>query len=93
MAQLMPLPLTVYCFIKIQIGSTFLVPADPGSPGTGPLNGCVCVCLLWPIGLEISTDVAYGQIKWLFGEFISHLMASVRRRKCWECNESAFLIY
>jgi len=23
----------------------------------------VCVCLLWPIGLEISTDVAYGQIK------------------------------
>ena len=63
MAQLMPLPLTVYCFIKIQIGSTFLVPAHPGSPGKGPLNGCVCVCLLWPIGLEISTDVAYGQIK------------------------------
>jgi len=27
MAQLMPLPLTVSCFIKIQIGFTFLVPA------------------------------------------------------------------
>jgi len=27
MAQLMPLPLTVYCFSKIQIGFTFLVPA------------------------------------------------------------------
>ena len=27
MAQLMPLPLTVSCFCKIQIGFTFLVPA------------------------------------------------------------------
>jgi len=44
MAQLMPLPLTVSCFSKIQIGFTFLVPAHPGSPGKGPLNGCVCVC-------------------------------------------------
>jgi len=33
MAQLMPLPLTVCCFSKIQIGFTFLVPANPGSPG------------------------------------------------------------
>ena len=33
MAQLMPLPLTVSCFRKIQIGFTFLVPAHPGSPG------------------------------------------------------------
>jgi len=32
-AQLMPLPLTVSCFSKIQIGFTFLVPADLGSPG------------------------------------------------------------
>jgi len=42
MAQLMPLPLTVSCFSKIQIGFTFLVPANPGSPGKGPLNVCVC---------------------------------------------------
>jgi len=33
MAQLMPLPLTVSCFSKIQTGFTFLVPAHPGSPG------------------------------------------------------------
>ena len=33
MAQLMPLPLTVSCFSKIQIAFTFLVPAHPGSPG------------------------------------------------------------
>ena len=43
MAQMMPLPLTVSCFSKIQIGFTFLVPAYLGSPGKGPLNGCVCV--------------------------------------------------
>ena len=33
MAQLMPLPLIVSCFSKIQIGFTFLVPTHPGSPG------------------------------------------------------------
>jgi len=41
MAQLMSLPLTVSCFSKIQIGFAFLVPAHLGSPGKGPLNGCV----------------------------------------------------
>ena len=40
-AQLMPLPLTVSCFSKIQTGFTFLVPAHVGSPGKGPLNECV----------------------------------------------------
>jgi len=43
-ALLMSLPLTVSCFSKIQIGFTFLVPADLGSPGKGPLNVCVCAC-------------------------------------------------
>jgi len=33
MAQLMPLPLIVSGFSKIQIGFTFLVPAHLGSPG------------------------------------------------------------
>ena len=41
MFQLMPLPLTVSCFSKIQIGFAFLVPAHLGGPGEGPLNGCV----------------------------------------------------
>ena len=48
-AQLMPLPLTVFCFSKIHIGFTFLVPAHLGSPRKGQLNGCVCV-LLWVEG-------------------------------------------
>ena len=41
MAQLMPLPLTVSCFSKIQTGFTFLLPAHPGSPGQQqrPFNG------------------------------------------------------
>ena len=46
MAQLMPLPLTVSCFGKIQVGFTFLVPAHPGSPGKRAVKRvCVCVCV------------------------------------------------
>ena len=41
--QPMPLPLTVSCFSKIQIGFTFLVPAHPGSPGQRAIMR-VCVC-------------------------------------------------
>jgi len=43
MAQLMPLPLTVSCFSKIQIGFTFLVLAHPGSPGQRAVKPVVCV--------------------------------------------------
>ena len=42
-AQLMPLPLTVSCFSKIQIGFFFLVLAHPGSPGQRAVKR-VCVC-------------------------------------------------
>ena len=45
-AQLMPMPLTVSCFSKIQIGFTVLVPAHMGSPGKGAVKRvCVCVCV------------------------------------------------
>jgi len=43
MVQLMPLPLTVSCFIKIRTGFTFLVPAHLGSPRKRAVK-CVCVC-------------------------------------------------
>ena len=47
MVHLMPLPLTVSCFSKIQIGFSFLVPAHPGSPGQRAVKRvCVCVCVL-----------------------------------------------
>jgi len=57
MAQLMPLPLTVSCFSKIQIGFTFLVPAHPGSPGQGAVKRvcvCVCVCSTPSVAWQIS---------------------------------------
>jgi len=38
LAQLMPLPLTVSCFTKIQCGFTWVVPEK------GPLNECMWVC-------------------------------------------------
>jgi len=44
MTQLMPLPLTVSCFSRIQIGFTFLVVAHPGSPGKRAVKR-VCVCV------------------------------------------------
>ena len=43
-AQLMPLPLTVSCLSKIQIGFTFLLPTHPGSPGQRAVKR-VCVCV------------------------------------------------
>jgi len=49
MAKLMPLPLTVSCFSKIQIGFTFLVPAHLGSPRKRAVKrvcACVRVCVL-----------------------------------------------
>ena len=44
-AQLMPLPLTVSCFSKIQIGFTFWFRLTQVVPDKGPLNGCMCVWL------------------------------------------------
>ena len=58
MAQLMPLPLTVSCFSKIQIGFTVLVLAHPGSPRKRQLNGCLCVLLTsWA---QQATKVAFA---------------------------------
>jgi len=73
-AQLMPLPLTVSCFSKIQIGFSFLVLAYPGSPGKKAVKRvCVCVvnacfCCVWfsffhtkprEIGME---ELAWGNV-------------------------------
>jgi len=40
----MPLPVTVSCFSKIQIGFTFLVPADLGSPGKRAVKRVCALC-------------------------------------------------
>ena len=54
MAQLMPLPLplTVSCFSKIQIGFTFLVPAHLGSPGQRAVK-LVCVCVFLTVEVRL----------------------------------------
>jgi len=45
MVQLMPLPLTVPYFSKIQTGFTFLVLPHPGSPGQRAVKRvCFCCC-------------------------------------------------
>ena len=65
MAQLMPLPLTVSCFSKIQIGFTFMVLAHLGSPGQRAVKRvCVCVCLYaiqYVFMLWVFARVFYGK--------------------------------
>ena len=50
-AQLVPLPPTVSCFSKIQIGFAFLVLAYPVNPGQNAESHeivvCVCVWYVW----------------------------------------------
>jgi len=58
-AQLMPLPLTVSCFSKIQIGLPFLVPAHLGCSGKRAVKR-VCVCL-WSRKCYISTYMSAWQ--------------------------------
>ena len=55
MAQVMPLPLTVSCFSKIQIGFTFLVPAHPGSPEKRAVKR-VCMCVISRLNLPHGTN-------------------------------------
>jgi len=47
MAQQMPLPLTVSCFSKIQIGLSFWYQLTRLVLDKGPLNGCVCVFVVF----------------------------------------------
>ena len=57
----MPLPLTVFCFSKIQIGFTFLVPAHLGSPGNRAVKPGVCVRVcVWMLFLMPCDSVKEG---------------------------------
>ena len=84
MAQLMPLPLTVSCFSKIQIGFTFLVPAHPGSPGKRAIKR-VCVCVLVFI-LLLCRSTGYmmaTHMYWIM--YTQILLASVSRPCLTDC--------
>ena len=66
-AQLKPLPLTISCFSKIQIGFSFLVLAHPGSPGQRAIKRvCVCVCIYM-------VDCAFSALTLLVGRQEGHL--------------------
>ena len=56
MAQRIPLPLTVSCFTKIQIGFTFLVLAHPGSAGQRAVKR---VCVLFSLLFYVFTPHFY----------------------------------
>ena len=65
MAQLMPLPLTVSCLSKIQIGFTFLVPAHPGSHGKRAVK-CVRVCVC-----SFPNFLIFASMQWITLTYVS----------------------
>jgi len=56
-AQLMPLPLTVSCFSKIQ-ALPFWYRLTRVVPDKGPLNGCVCVSMGAVMALEAGSQTS-----------------------------------
>jgi len=57
--QLMPLPPFISCFSKIEIGSTFLVPAYPGCPRKEAIKW-VCVCYFEPSACVAAERLFYS---------------------------------
>ena len=72
MAQLMPLPLTVSCFSKIEIGFAFLVPAHPGSPGKRAVKR-VCVLVTFLL-FETSGFASESNIEVGFSKFMKPIL-------------------
>ena len=81
MAQLMPLPLTVCCFSKIQIGFTFTEPAHLGSPGKRAVK-LVWVCAITANGRStIYFDADDFIFSWVEIEIIFRYAVKVRRKR------------
>jgi len=83
MARRMQLPLTISCFGKIQIGFTFLVPYNPGSPGQRAVKRvCVCVCVTYLHSLRTcrcAGDLGAGErarVTW----YVGHTAVSLARQ-------------
>jgi len=62
MARLMPLPLTVSCSSKIQIGFTFLVPAYPGSPGKKAVKCCSSSVVVVPTSRDARSKFSHAKL-------------------------------
>ena len=80
MSQLMPLPLTVSCFSKIQIGFTFLVPAEPGSSRKRAVKRvCVCVCFVPCDTGGGAENASTGKRKYGKGKYNANLQSDKKR--------------
>ena len=82
----MPVPLTVSCFIKIQIGFTFLVPLTRVVPDIEPLNGCMCVCVcecFGSKGIHAVNHLLQLLQMFVFCWHSCSLRATVERRQLW----------
>ena len=81
MAQLIPLPLTVSCFSKIQIGLPFWYRLTQVVPDKGPLNGCVCVCVIgtgfYRLNVLADNSVSWLRKSWNLQFFHIHFKISI----------------
>ena len=86
MAQLMPLPLTVSCFTKIQTGFMFLVPAHLGSPRKRAIKWVrVCVCC------QCKTSKVPRQLpRWISNQFFLSQRSALSERRCNERGSGTF---
>ena len=80
-AQLMPLPLIVSCFSKIQVGFTFLVPAHPGSPGKRAVKR-VCACVLSALTLLVRRQKGHPACKKLSSGVLAWLSVCSKMQTC-----------
>jgi len=62
----MPLPLTVSCFSKIQIGFTFLAAAHPGSPRKRAIKRVLLLLLLLTVEKNICLQ-CFDAVGWVAG--------------------------
>ena len=70
-AQPMPLPLTVSCFSKIQIGFTFLVLAHPGSPGQRAVKRLFCCCFCFACHWHVCPQLEWTNLPLLSSHRVS----------------------
>jgi len=72
MSQLMPLPLTVSCFSKIQTGFTFLVPAHLGGPGKRAVKWVYVIIHVYTVVGSVQNLAAFlNRFRLFFCRFIS----------------------
>jgi len=72
-AQLMPLPLTVSCFTKIQIDFTFWYRLTWVVPDKGPLNGWTCVLSACQ---QLLTGTTQWREDWSSASVVNHTIVS-----------------